>query len=160
MGARNEGEEMKTYVDGAEVNKEISAAGLGGDKAEAFLVVEPLDSAGLALSGKLVRHCVGGVVWFGLFGGKGGRESRECDLLLEVDVTFREMEGRERKENSGVQVFIWSLICPSCPSTSGTFLPRASANRASGIPLGPFGPLPLLAILNTSFIGRHLAVFL
>ena len=41
----------RSYLNGAEVDEEVSGAVLGGDEAVALLVVEPLDGAVLAFGG-------------------------------------------------------------------------------------------------------------
>ena len=55
----------RSYLNGAEVDEEVSGAVLGGDEAVSLLVVEPLDGAVLALGGGVhfdELWCVGG--WF------------------------------------------------------------------------------------------------
>jgi hypothetical protein len=52
-----------SYLNGAEVDEEVSGAVLGGDEAVALLVVEPLDGAVLAFGGGVhfdVLECVWG----------------------------------------------------------------------------------------------------
>ena len=54
-----------SYLNGAEVDEEVSGAVLGGDEAVSLLVVEPLDGAVLAFGGGVhfdELWCVGG--WF------------------------------------------------------------------------------------------------
>lgn len=38
------------------MDEDITRAGVGGDEAEAFLIVEPLNHARLALAGQLISH--------------------------------------------------------------------------------------------------------
>ena len=54
-----------SYLNGAEVDEEVSGAVLGGDEAVSLLVVEPLDGAVLAFGGGVhfdELWCVGGGV--------------------------------------------------------------------------------------------------
>jgi hypothetical protein len=53
----------KTYLNGAEVDEEVGRSVLGGDETVSLLVVEPLDSAVLAVRCRGVHFddvCVGG----------------------------------------------------------------------------------------------------
>ena len=62
-----------SYLNGAEVDEEVSGAVLGGDEAVALLVVEPLDGAVLAFGGGVhfdELGCVGGGVDVSFFGGE------------------------------------------------------------------------------------------
>ena len=63
----------RSYLNGAEVDEEVSGAVLGGDEAVALLVVEPLDGAVLAFGGGVhidELGCVGGGVDVSFFGGE------------------------------------------------------------------------------------------
>ena len=62
-----------SYLNGAEVDEEVSGAVLGGDEAVALLVVEPLDGAVLAFGGGVhfdELECVGGGGDVSFFGGE------------------------------------------------------------------------------------------
>lgn len=63
----------RSYLNGAEVDEEVSGAVLGGDEAVALLVVEPLDGAVLAFGGGVhfdELKCVWGGVDVRFFGGE------------------------------------------------------------------------------------------